>query len=75
MHTQAGTHTQLADASLTDLILALCAGGHFGVREAIEAALRQKTRRMGPNPSDAPTTRERNRESHVSRPGFQFSPE
>jgi hypothetical protein len=56
MHTQAGSLAQLTDTSLTDVILALCASGHFGVREAIAAAIRQEPRRMGPDPSDASTS-------------------
>ena len=51
MHTQAGSLISLADASPTDVILALCASGHFGVREAIAAATRQEPRQMGQNPS------------------------
>jgi hypothetical protein len=56
MQTQAGSRAQLTNTSLTDVILALCASGHFGVREAIAAALRQGPPRMGPDPSDAATT-------------------
>jgi hypothetical protein len=56
MHTQAGSLAQLTDTSLTDVILALCASGRFGVREAIAAAIRQAPRRMGQNSSDASTT-------------------
>jgi len=52
MHAQAGSLDQLTDLSLTDVILALCATGHFGVREAIAAALRQEPRRLGQNPSE-----------------------
>jgi hypothetical protein len=44
---------QLTDSSLTDVILALCASGHFGVREAIAAATRQEPRRLGSDPADA----------------------
>jgi hypothetical protein len=75
MHTQAGSLVSLTDTSLTDVILTLCASGHFGVREAIAAALRQAPRRMGPDPSDASTRRERDPESSASRPGFRLSPE
>ena len=56
MYAQAESLAQLTDASLTDVILALCASGHFGVREAIAAATRQKPRRSDSNPSDAATT-------------------
>jgi hypothetical protein len=75
MDTQAGSFVSLTDTSLTDVILALCASGRFGVREAIAAAIRQEPRRMGQNPSDAPTRRERDLESSSSRPGFRLSPE
>ena len=75
MHAQAESLAQLTDTSLTDVILALCASGHFGVREAIAAATRQEPCRMGSDPSDASTRRERDPESSVSRPGFQLSPE
>ncbi len=75
MHAPAEAHTQRADASLTDIILALCASGHFGVREAIAAAIRQKPRRMGPDPSGASTGREYDPEPSASRPGFRLSPE
>ncbi len=74
MHAQAGAHTQLADASLTDVILALCAGGHFGVREAIAAAIRQTPRRMDSDPSDASKESAYNPESSASRLGFRLSP-
>ena len=47
MHAQAGSLVSLTDTSLTDVILALCASGHFGVREAIAAATRQELRRLG----------------------------
>ena len=56
MYTQAEILAQRTDGSLTDVILALCASGHFGVREAIAAATRQESRRLGSNPSDASTT-------------------
>ena len=59
MYAQAEPLFQLTDASLTDVILALCASGHFGVREAIAAATRQEPRRMGQNLSDASTTETR----------------
>jgi len=75
MYTQAGSVAQLTDPSLTDVILTLCASGHFGVREAIAAATRQDPRRMGPNPSDASTKRELDPESSASRPGFPLSRE
>ncbi len=75
MHAQAGSLAQLTDTSLTDVILALCASGRFGVREAIAAAIKQKARRMGPDPSDASTRRERDPESSASPPGSRLSPE
>jgi hypothetical protein len=53
MHAQVESLAQLTDTSLTDVILALCASGHFGVREAIAAATLQKPRRLGSTPSDA----------------------
>jgi len=53
MHTQAGSLVSLTNTSLTDVILALCASGHFGVREAIAAAARQEPRQAGQNPSEA----------------------
>jgi hypothetical protein len=56
MDTQAGSLVSPTDTSLTDVILALCASGHFGVREAIAAATRQEPRPMGQNPSEASTT-------------------
>ena len=56
MYTQAEILAQSTDASLTDVILALCASGHFGVREAIAAATRQESRWLGSHPSDASTT-------------------
>jgi|RhiMethySRZTD1v2_1073278.scaffolds.fasta_scaffold286239_3 hypothetical protein len=56
MYTQAESLFQLTDNSLTDIILTLCASGHFGVREAIAAAIRQEPCWSGPNPSDASTT-------------------
>jgi hypothetical protein len=74
MHTQAGSLASLTDPSLTDVILALCASGHFGVREAIAAALRQEPRRMSPDSSDASTRRERDPESSASHPGFRLTP-
>ena len=55
MHIQAGSRVSLTDPSLTDVILALCASGHFGVREAIAAATRQDLRRLVSDPSDAAT--------------------
>jgi hypothetical protein len=75
MHTQAGSLALLTDPSLTDIILTLCASGHFGVREAIAAALRQEPRRIGPDPSEASTRRERDPDSNACRPGFRLSPE
>jgi hypothetical protein len=75
MHAQAGSLASLTDPSLTDVILALCASGHFGVREAIAAAIRQAPRRMGPDPSDASTRGERDPDSSASRPGVRLSPE
>ena len=75
MRTQAGSPAQLTDPSLTDVILALCASGRFGVREAIAAAIRQEPRRTGPDPSDAATRRERDPASSASRPGCRLSPE
>jgi hypothetical protein len=56
MQTQAGSLASLTDPSLTDVILTLCASGHFGVREAIAAATRQESRWSGSHPSDASTT-------------------
>ena len=56
MYTQAESLSRLTDKSLTDVILALCASGHFGVREAIAAATRQESRWVGSHPSDASTT-------------------
>jgi hypothetical protein len=53
MHIQAGSLVSLTDPSLTDVILALCAAGRFGVREAIVAATRQEPRRLGLDPADA----------------------
>jgi len=38
MPTHTASSAQPTDASLTDLILTLCASGRFGVREAITAA-------------------------------------
>jgi hypothetical protein len=73
MHTQAGALAQLTEPSLTDVILTLCASGHFGVREAIAAAIRQRPRRRDPDPSDASTKRGRDPASSASRPGDQLS--
>lgn len=56
MYTQADSLSRLADGSLTDVILTLCASGHFGVREAIAAATRQGSRRLGSHPSNASPT-------------------
>ena len=56
MYTQADSLSRLTDASLTDVILALCASGHFGVREAVAAATRQESRWSGSHPSDASPT-------------------
>jgi hypothetical protein len=56
MYTQAEILSRLTDNSLTDVILALCASGHFGVREAIAAATRQESRWLGSHPPDASTT-------------------
>ena len=56
MSAQAESLSRLADGSLTDVILTLCASGHFGVREAIAAATGQESRWSGSNPSDASTT-------------------
>jgi hypothetical protein len=56
MDTQAESLAQLTATSLTDVILALCASGHFGVREAIAAATRQEPRRLGSNPFDTSAT-------------------
>jgi hypothetical protein len=75
MYTQAGSLVSLTDISLTDVILALCASGHFGVREAIAAATRQEPGRLGSDPAAASTRRERDPESSASPPGFQLSPE
>jgi hypothetical protein len=47
MYTQAGSLV-----SLTDVILALCASGNFGVREAIAAATRQETHQMDQHSSE-----------------------
>jgi len=47
----------LTAPSLTDLILTLCASGHFGVREAIAAATRQAPGWIDPHPAEAATTR------------------
>ena len=52
MRAQAGSLAQLTNTSLTDVILALCASGHFGVREAIAAATRQEPRRLDSAPAD-----------------------
>lgn len=56
MHAQAGSLVSLTDTSLTDIILALCASGHCGVREAIAATIRQKPRQLGSDPADASAT-------------------
>ena len=56
MHAQVVSLAQMTNTSLTDVILALCASGHFCVREAIAAATRQEPRRLGPDPSDAATS-------------------
>ena len=56
MQAQGESLSQLTHTSLTEVILALCASGHFGVREAIAAATRQKPHRLGPDPSDAVTS-------------------
>jgi hypothetical protein len=53
MRAQAEPLARLTSTSLTDVILALCASGHFGVREAIAAATRQEPRRPGSGPADA----------------------
>ena len=52
MHAQVGSLAPLTHTSLTDVILALCASGHFGVREAIAAATQQEPRRLGSDPSN-----------------------
>lgn len=57
MHAQVESLTQLTNTSLTDVILVLCASGHFGVREAIAAAARQASRQMDQNPLTASTRR------------------
>lgn len=57
MHAQVESLAPMTNTSLTDVILALCASGHFGVREAIAAATRQKPRRLGSDPSDASASR------------------
>ena len=56
MRAQTGSLVSPPDLSLTDVILALCASGHFGVREAIAAATRQEPRRLDYDPSDTSTT-------------------
>jgi len=56
MSAQAESLFPLPDTSLTDIILTLCASGHFGVREAIAAATRQESCWPGSNPSEASTT-------------------
>ena len=56
MSAQAESLFPLPDTSLTDIILTLCASGHFGVREAIAAATRQESRWVGSHPSDASMT-------------------
>jgi hypothetical protein len=53
MHAQVESLAQMNDTPLTDVILALCASGHFGVREAIAAATRQKPHLLSSDPSDA----------------------
>ena len=55
MDAQAESLSRLTAGSLTDVILTLCASGHFGVREAIAAATRQESYSSGSNPSDAST--------------------
>jgi len=75
MHTQAGSLAQLTGPSLTDVILVLRASGHFGVWEAIAAAIRQEPRRMGPDLFDASTRRERDPASSAARPGCRLSSE
>jgi hypothetical protein len=55
MYAQAESLSRLTDSSLTDVILALCASRHFGVREAIAAATRQESSWLGSHPSDAST--------------------
>ena len=52
MYTQAGSLVSLTNLSLTDVILTLCASGHFGVREAIAVATRQEPRQMGQHSSE-----------------------
>jgi hypothetical protein len=56
MYTQAESLSRRTDGSLTDVILALCASGHFGVREAIAAATRQESCWPGSHSSDASMT-------------------
>jgi hypothetical protein len=56
MYAQAESLFQPTDNSLTDVILTLCASGHFGVREAIAAATGQKPRRPEADLFDASTT-------------------
>ena len=46
MNAQAESLSRLTAGSLTDVILTLCASGHFGVREAIAAATRQEPRQV-----------------------------
>ncbi len=41
MHSEGTCKPKSANRSLTDRILALCASGRFGVREAIAAALKR----------------------------------
>src|SRR5262245_16241548 len=56
MYAHAESLCRLTDNSLTDVILTLCASGHFGVREAIAAATGQESCWSGSNPSEASTT-------------------
>jgi hypothetical protein len=56
MSARAESLFQPTDNSLTDVILTLCASGHFGVREAIAAATRQDSCWSGSNPSEVSTT-------------------
>ena len=75
MRVQAGSLPQLTTPSLTDVILALCASGHFGVREAIAAAIKQKSRLIGPDPFCTSLRKDRDPESSPASPGFRLSPE
>ena len=52
MHAQVESLARPTAASLTHVILVLCASGHFGVREAIAAATRQEPRRLDSAPAD-----------------------